>query len=426
VLSTALLLQDRTPADPTIVRALAELGGEVFVCRSVAEVLARDPELIVVDVAAPARACAKLSLRERRAPVIAIAEPHELAAAFVAGATDCVARPVHHGELIARARAAARDACARTARIQRERRLVAMLRQLQLEKRALEQSACVDSLTGIANRRHTLALLDAEWKRSIRDGTPLSLVMLDLDSFHAFNERYTHIGGDDCLRRVCAAMVTCLRRPSDFLGRYGGEEFLAVLANTVAIGAQLVGERLRAAVEALAIEHAGATSGRVTISVGLATGHGQASGTPCDLLREADHALLSAKATGKNHVVGNAPPAPPRTPASPWRWKRFPIVIADPWFAARIPSFLTACRKDAGTLADAGRAHAYDRIRGIARRMRAAAIEHGFEHIRMLATLLEQAAQQGDVALLARATVELLEYVDHVQVTYRRRLDQIA
>ena len=173
---------------------------------------------------------------------------------------------------------------------------------LQQEKHELERIVCVDSLTGLANRRHALSLLDAEWKRSVRDGTPLSLVIIDLDHFHAFNETYGHPGGDTCLRRVTAEMVNCLRRPSDFLGRYGGEEFIAVLANTDAMGARIVAERLRIAVEELAIPHSGSSCANkvVTISVGFATILPKSEKGVDSADQESRHALLSAKSTGRN------------------------------------------------------------------------------------------------------------------------------
>src|SRR4029078_11833916 len=127
----------------------------------------------------------------------------------------------------------------RKRRRKRDHRLSQEVRTLQREKHDLERIVCVDSLTGIANRRHALTLLEAEWKRSAREGTPISLIIVDLDHFSAFNEADGHPGGDACRRRVTAEMVMCLRRPSDFLGRYGGEEFIAVLSNNEPTGGGL-------------------------------------------------------------------------------------------------------------------------------------------------------------------------------------------
>ena len=95
--------------------------------------------------------------------------------------------------------------------------------------------------------------------------------MVDLDIFHAYDELYGHIGGDTCLQRVCEAMARSLRRPSDLLGRYRGEEFI-VVSNTDAVGAQIVAERIRASVTALAIPHASSScSNVVTITAGFAS-----------------------------------------------------------------------------------------------------------------------------------------------------------
>jgi diguanylate cyclase (GGDEF)-like protein len=422
VLYTALLVYDDAASPSAVAPALAQIGCEL-VCANAPHA----PDLVVVDVAEAAATCARLSARYRGVPILALAEPEDIASLFEAGATDCVARPVRHVELVARARAVLRADAERSRHVKRERRLSETLRKLELEKQELEKIACVDSLTGIANRRHALALLDAEWKRSARDGTPISLVMIDIDCFHAFNECYGHVGGDECLRRVSAAMVGCLRRPSDFVGRYGGEEFVAVLANTDAVGARLVAERLRAAVEALAIEHAGSTCAKVvTISAGFATAQARPEAVAADLLSTADHALLTAKAQGKNRALGDGPPAPPRPYGPQQPWVRFPVVVADPWFADRIPAFLASRRDDASALAAACSARTFDRVRSIARRMRAAAVEHGFERIQRLAGVLEHAARDEDSGTLAAAIDELVLYVDHVQVTYRRPLDQSA
>ena len=240
----------------------------------------------------------RVLLRSRGVPVIVILPENRMQTAFDAGVDDCIARPIRRVELVARTRAAIRLRIERARTKKRDRRLSQEVRTLQKEKHDLERIVCVDSLTGVANRRHALTLLEAEWKRSARESTPLSLVIIDLDCFHAFNETYGHPGGDACLRRVTAEMVMCLRRPSDFLGRYGGEEFIAVLANTDAAGAQIVAERMRAAVYALQIPHQTSTCAEwVTISVGFATATPKPDTSWDALLSAADGALLTAKST---------------------------------------------------------------------------------------------------------------------------------
>jgi len=366
----------------------------------------------------------KLIHRVRGVPLIVIVPEAKMQLAFDSGVDDCVARPVRRAELVARVRAAIRLRIERARRSKRDRKLSQELLALQREKHDLERQVCVDSLTGVANRRHALALLDAEWKRSTREGTPISIVMIDIDAFHMFNTEYGHPGGDACLRRVAAEMVMCLRRPSDYLGRYGGEEFIAVLANTDAAGAAIVAERLRSAVQALAIPHrASACASVVTISVGFASTQPQGDVGPETLLKAADGALLFAKKTGRNRVSGEAPVrVMKRNTRVPFR--RFPVVIADPWYASRIPKFLAATRSELLATRDACEAGGFDRIRTAARRLRSSATEHGIETIAKLANVLEQAARDDDRAAIRRVVDELEQYVEHVQVTYRRPLER--
>lgn len=389
------------------------------------------PELVVLDVAESLEleAYRRLIARLRGVPLVAIVPETRVQTAFDAGVADCVVRPLRRTELVARARAALRLSDERARRTKRDRKLSDEIRALQQAMQHLERVACVDALTGVANRRHALALLDAEWKRSVRDGTPLALVMIDLDAFHAFNATYGHPGGDSALRRVTAEMVMCLRRPSDFLGRYGGEEFMAVLANTDAAGARIVAERVCAAVEALAIPHRSSPCASVvTVSVGFAAMQPAPELAVETLVHAADHALLTAKANGRNRVAGEATEAPPRPhlPGQPWR--RFPIVVVEPWFASRIPSFLEATRSELAQARTAAQARAFDRIRTVARRLKSEASAHGIDVVNQLAQLLERAARADDREEVDRIVEEIQLYVDHVQVTYRRphepKLDQ--
>jgi HPt (histidine-containing phosphotransfer) domain-containing protein len=216
-------------------------------------------------------------------------------------------------------------------------------------------------------------------------------------------------------------MVMCLRRPSDFLGRYGGEEFMAVLANTDAAGACIVAERLRAAVQGLEIPHQSSSAcAFVTVSVGFATATSTPETTYEALLTAADGALLIAKSNGRNRISGEAPQvgSRPRTSSQPWR--RFPPVIADPWFANRIPQFLAATRNDLAAARDACEAGGFERVRSTARKLRGGAVDHGIDLIADLASLLERAARNDDRASIQRVVDELEQYVEHVQVTYRR------
>ncbi|HEX5060739.1 MAG TPA: diguanylate cyclase [Kofleriaceae bacterium] len=384
--------------------------------------------VIILDLLEPLRfeGYRRILARSRGVPVIVIVPENKMQTAFDAGVDDCVARPIRRVELVARTRAAIRVRIERARRSKRDRRLSQEVRTLQREKHDLERIVCVDSLTGVANRRHSLSLLEAEWKRSAREGTPMSLIIIDLDCFHAFNETYGHPGGDACLRRVTAEMVMCLRRPSDFLGRYGGEEFIAVLANTDAAGACIVAERLRAAVEAIQLPHISSTCAHVvTISVGFATATPQPDATHDALVSAADDALLAAKSHGRNRINGEAAAhgaVRHRMWTQPFR--RFPPVVADPWFANRIPQFLAAARGELLAARDACESGGFDRIRATARKLRGNANDHGIETIAELANLLERAARTDDRASIKAVVDELEQYVEHVQVTYRRPLER--
>jgi len=172
-----------------------------------------------------------------------------------------------------------------------------------------ERLAGTDALTGIGNRRTFDTSIGHEWERSTRAGTPLALLLLDIDYFKRFNDTYGHVAGDDCLRRVAAAMRASATRPADVCARYGGEEFAAVLGETDLRGALAVGEEMVAAVRRLAIAHQGCPNGIVTVSIGAASTLPAPGQTPGTLVAASDAALYRAKEEGRNRVVAN-PPSP--------------------------------------------------------------------------------------------------------------------
>ncbi len=168
----------------------------------------------------------------------------------------------------------------------------------------LEQYAMLDGLTGIPNRRQFDEQFEAETKRGLREGQPLSVIMMDIDHFKPFNDHYGHGAGDQCLQKVASALSGALSRPGDRVCRYGGEEFVALLPGTDAEGARVVAEHLRAAVEELAIGHEYSSVGPVvTLSLGTAT-LDPAGETQTPLLKQADEALYRAKEAGRNRVEG--------------------------------------------------------------------------------------------------------------------------
>jgi diguanylate cyclase (GGDEF)-like protein/PAS domain S-box-containing protein len=179
------------------------------------------------------------------------------------------------------------------------------------ESKALEERlsvlALTDGLTELANRRAFDKALVREWKRTLREGSQISLVLLDIDYFKEFNDQYGHQVGDDCLRAVSQAVAGTVRA-SDIAARYGGEEIAAILPSTNTTGAVELAEKVRSAVEALQITHEGNPGGGswLTVSAGVATALSRQGGTmkmPESLLLAADNALYKAKREGRNRVA---------------------------------------------------------------------------------------------------------------------------
>jgi diguanylate cyclase (GGDEF)-like protein len=163
-----------------------------------------------------------------------------------------------------------------------------------------------DGLTGIANRRHFDVAMEKEARRARRNGAALSLLMIDIDYFKAYNDYYGHQQGDQCLIRVAAALATMLDRPTDLLARYGGEEFAIILPDTNAAQALQLAEALRGRVIDLGIPHvnAGGAARHVTVSIGIATQAADAASNEVSrLIGAADRALYAAKHAGRNRVV---------------------------------------------------------------------------------------------------------------------------
>lgn len=164
----------------------------------------------------------------------------------------------------------------------------------------LELLSNTDGLTGIANRRSLDRLFAQEWNRAQRAGSPLALVMLDVDNFKHFNDHYGHLAGDDCLRALAQALVKAGRRAGEVVARYGGEEFVVLLPDTSLPEAMEAAQRMQHEVWSLALPHAAAPPGIVTFSLGVASLIPSKAHVPDDLVRQADAALYRAKAAGRN------------------------------------------------------------------------------------------------------------------------------
>ena len=231
-------------------------------------------------------------------PVIfltAFSSSNDEAMGLEAGAVDYIAKPINPA--IVRARVQTQMA-------------------LKLQRDYLEVLVRQDALTSLINRRGLDELLSREWRRAARERKPLSLVMMDVDSFKLYNDNYGHMAGDQCLQQVAKCLGTVLHRGGDYLIRYGGEEFAALLSDTPFEFIELMAERLRAAVEAMQIPHATSLAKNVvTISVGAASVVPLHSDSPSTLLVEADRMLYGAKRAGRNTVrvadLGGAEEKPP-------------------------------------------------------------------------------------------------------------------
>jgi diguanylate cyclase (GGDEF)-like protein len=170
-----------------------------------------------------------------------------------------------------------------------------------LAENELKQRASTDALTGLANRRKLDEVMNIEWNRAVRASQPLSLLVIDVDSFKAFNDRHGHHGGDEALRNVANTIAANIRRPADFVARDGGEEFVVVLPETGLDGARAVAEQIRAAVQALPLF--GTDTRPLTVSIGIAMRDKlHAENMPDDLFKSADLALYAAKNNGRNRV----------------------------------------------------------------------------------------------------------------------------
>lgn len=252
------------------------------------------PRLIILDRNMPGleglEVCRRLRKKETTNPGYVIlltgrGDKSDVVEGLEAGANDYIAKPYDNAELLARIRVG-----------QRMLELQASL----LETQALlAHQATHDALTGILNRRAILEQLARELARALRQGVSLSIGMCDIDHFKEINDRFGHQAGDD----VLAAFARCLQanlREYDYVGRYGGEEFLIIATASTAQDDDGLYERLRQQVAALEVKtKAGNIS--VTVSIGAAAGTGKS--TVDALLAEADAALYRAKAAGRNRVV---------------------------------------------------------------------------------------------------------------------------
>ncbi len=313
-----LLVDDQPIVHAAVRQALAgETAIELRYCQDATQALeiARQtrPTLILQDLVMPEIDGLTLVQHYRRTPelrdvpIIVLStkeEPRIKQAAFEAGANDYLIKLPDRVELVARIRYHSR-AYVNLLQLNTAYRALRQSQQELLEaNRELERLSQSDGLTSLPNRRYLDTYLDGEWRKSLREGTELSMLMIDVDRFKQYNDTYGHVAGDDVLRQVGAALQRCMSRPGDLAARFGGEEFGVVLPGTPSSGARLVAEKIRLEVAALQVPHSGGVEGGfVTISIGGACTIADGSNSITSLIETADAALYQAKHGGRNRAV---------------------------------------------------------------------------------------------------------------------------
>lgn len=173
---------------------------------------------------------------------------------------------------------------------------------LSVANERLSHLAQYDGLTGLPNRRYFDSRFARVFEKAQREQRLLSVVLVDVDQFKNYNDRYGHVQGDECLRQIAQAVLSSVERTGDFVARYGGEELVMLLPDTDAAGAALIAEDARAAVVSRRLPHEATTLGIVSISLGVATAVPGASTERYTLVNAADEALYVAKSRGRNQV----------------------------------------------------------------------------------------------------------------------------
>ena len=293
-----LLLVDDQPINIQVLYQIFLADYQLFVATSGERALALcatlQPDLVLLDVVMPDmdgyEVCTRLKAdpATRDIPIIFVtahSDEAQEAHGLDIGAVDFISKPIN--PKIVRARVKTHVT-------------------LKTQADVLRSGVYLDGLTGVHNRRYVDTQLDSEWGRAVRSQAPLSLLMLDVDFFKRYNDRYGHQAGDECLRRVATAIGQKLQRPGDQLARYGGEEFACILPDTDLQAAMQVANAIRDNIYSQQIEHRDSSAADVvTVSVGVCTKLAkQQGGNAQDLLSQSDAQLYAAKQGGRNSIRG--------------------------------------------------------------------------------------------------------------------------
>lgn len=305
-----LMVEDSKVAIKAITGYLEDIGVQPLVAETGnagIELYQRErPDIILLDIILPdingyevAKQVRKLQGKDDWTAIIflsVMSKDDDLARGIEAGGDDYLMKPV--GRVVLQAKVAAMY---RLVRMQRA--LVNLTEQLNQANQELHRVSMTDGLTGIANRRLFDETLQREWRRCARIQKPISVVMLDVDYFKKFNDRYGHQAGDECLKAAAKVIASAVPRASDLAARYGGEEFVLILSETDGEGARWVANRIRQQVAGLKVENEDSPLHFVTISCGISTVVPSEDKPVDKLVKSADNALYLAKKQGRNTVA---------------------------------------------------------------------------------------------------------------------------
>jgi len=290
-----LLVVDDQPVNIQVMYQAFGADYQVFMATSGEQALSicktNPPDLVLLDVVMPGidgfEVCKRLKADAMTSniPVIFVTghnDPAEETHGLSLGAVDFITKPVNPDVVRAR---------------------VKTQLTLKFQSDLLRKLVFLDGLTGVYNRRYFDQQLGMEWARAARGNTPLSLLMIDVDYFKRFNDRYGHQDGDECLRQVASTLKESLKRPADLVARYGGEEFACILPDTTFDDAMIVAKALENQVRAQKIRHDASDAATVvTVSIGLATRVLTSEGDAKALIGMADAQLYAAKQSGRGRV----------------------------------------------------------------------------------------------------------------------------
>ncbi len=298
-----LLVEDSATLRHAMSQHISEAGHIPLIARSGEEALQlledTPVDLIIMDVEMPGLNGFETTrlirewLGDHWIPIIFVTgknEDESYREGIEAGGDDYLIKPVSPIIIKAKIRAMARIAEMRD-----------QLNQLNAELEALSQ---LDSLTQILNRRTFNEQANRHWLMAVRHQTPTSVLMIDVDHFKPYNDHYGHPAGDRCLKEITQAIKSCLQRPSDLLGRYGGEEFIALLPETNLAGARHIGQCINRAIREIALEHRHSpVANYVTVSIGGATCNHSMGHTLEEVIKNADRALYKIKHNGRDSAL---------------------------------------------------------------------------------------------------------------------------